>query len=441
MRHIISYFILLISIVWVGYFLERDQFYSLLLFYTAGFSAFLFLYYQFRQKNDLRFVIRFSYFLRIALLFALPNLSNDFYRFIWDGRMSVLGFNPFTVLPNDFIGTENFALVGNDAQELYDGQGSLSPGNYTCYPPVNQVFFIIPAFLFPQNIFLSVVFMRIMIIASEIGTIHFGRKILKKLNLPDSNILFYALNPFVILELTGNLHFEAITIFFLVTAIYYLLQEKWLMSALFMTLSVSVKLIPLLFLPLMVKKLGQWKTVYYTVIVIAGSVILFLPFFSQELISNFMSSIDLYFRKFEFNASIYYLIRWIGFQTHGWNIIQKAGPLLGILVFSIILILSVVPKNHFNRQIMVSMLFAVTLYYFFATTVHPWYVAVPLILSIFTRYRFVVVWSFLVILSYNAYQYDIYSENLWFNVFEYGIVIGFMIAELGLKKTGLRHQA
>jgi len=280
-----------------------------------------------------------------------------------------------------------------------------------------------------------------MIIASEIGTIHFGRKILKKLNLPDSNILFYALNPFVILELTGNLHFEAITIFFLVTAIYYLLQEKWLMSALFMTLSVSVKLIPLLFLPLMVKKLGQWKTVYYTVIVIAGSVILFLPFFSQELISNFMSSIDLYFRKFEFNASIYYLIRWIGFQTHGWNIIQKAGPLLGILVFSIILILSVVPKNHFNRQIMVSMLFAVTLYYFFATTVHPWYVAVPLILSIFTRYRFVVVWSFLVILSYNAYQYDIYSENLWFNVFEYGIVIGFMIAELGLKKTGLRHQA
>ena len=426
--------LLAICLVWVSYFIEREQFLYFFSLYSIIFAAFLFLYNSFQKNNLLKFGIQLSLILRLLLLFALPNLSNDFYRFIWDGRMSVLGFNPFTVLPNDFIGTENMAMVGKDAQELYDGQGSLSPGNYTCYPPINQVFFIIPAFLFPQNIFLSVVLMRLMIIGAEMGTIHFGRKILRKLNLPESNILLYALNPFVILELTGNLHFEAVTVFFLVVAVYYLLSDKWLKSALFMTLSVSVKLIPLIFLPVLLKKLGQYRTVKYSLFVILGSLILFLPFFSQELLSNFMSSIDLYFRKFEFNASIYYVIRWVGYQTHGWNIIQKTGPLLGIVVFVIVLLISIIPKNQDPKQLMVSMLFAVSIYYFLSTTVHPWYLAVPLILSVFTRYRFMIVWSLLVMLSYHVYQFDDFSENLWINVVEYGVVFGFLIGELMTNK-------
>ncbi|MCF8368833.1 MAG: hypothetical protein K9G76_07295 [Bacteroidales bacterium] len=430
MRQIISYLVLLISILWIGYGLERDQFYSLILFYTAGFAAFMFIYYQFHNKVDIKAALQLSYLLRIVLLFAIPNLSNDFYRFIWDGRMSVLGFNPFTVLPNEFIGTDNLALVGNDAQELFEGQGVLSPGNYTCYPPVNQLFFIIPAFLFPQNIYLSVILMRVMIIGAEIGTIQYGRKILKKLQLRESNILLYALNPLVVIELTGNLHFEAVTIFFLLVAIYFLLSDRWLKSSLFMMLSVSVKLIPLIFLPVLLKHLGQRKTLFYSLIVILGSTLLFLPFFNRELIENFLTSIDLYFRKFEFNASIYYLVRWIGYYTHGWNIIQKAGPLLAIAVFVWVIILSVVPKNQFPKQLINSMMFAIATYYFLSTTVHPWYIAVPLILSVFTPYRFVVIWSFLVILSYNAYQGEIYRENLWLNITEYGMVFGFMIAEL-----------
>ncbi|MEZ5083664.1 MAG: hypothetical protein R2750_09460 [Bacteroidales bacterium] len=432
--------LLAICLVWVSYFVEREQFIFFFILYFFSFAAFLVLYQSFRKNDSLKFGIQLSLILRVLLLFVIPNLSNDFYRFIWDGRMSVLGFNPFTVLPNDFIGTENMAMVGKDAQKLYDGQGSLSPGNYTCYPPVNQVFFIIPAFLFPQNIFFSIVLMRLMIIGAEIGTIHFGRKILRKLNLPESNILLYALNPFVIIELTGNLHFEAVTVFFLVVAVYYLLSEKWLPSALFMTLSVSVKLIPLIFLPVFLKRLGQNRTLKYSLFVILGSIILFLPFFSQELGSNFMSSIDLYFRKFEFNASIYYIIRWIGYQTHGWNIIQKAGPLLGIVVFVVVLLLSIIPKNQNPKQLMVSMLFAVSIYYFFSTTVHPWYLAVPLILSVFTRYRFMIVWSLLVMLSYNAYQFDDFQENLWFNMVEYGLVFGFLIGE-ALSKNSVQFKS
>ena len=134
------------------------------------------------------------------------------------------------------------------------GLGTLSPGNYTCYPPLNQFFFFIATFLSPQSIFGSIIILRIFIILADVGTIILGKKILKKLNLPESNIILFALNPFVIIELTGNLHFEGVTIFLLILAIYYLLHEKFFKSAVWMALSISVKLIPVIFIPTVSKK-------------------------------------------------------------------------------------------------------------------------------------------------------------------------------------------
>jgi amino acid transporter len=47
------------------------------------------------EKNNFNFLILISVLFRL-LIFSLPNLSQDFYRFIWDGRLILLGLNPFT---------------------------------------------------------------------------------------------------------------------------------------------------------------------------------------------------------------------------------------------------------------------------------------------------------------------------------------------------------
>jgi len=164
------------------------------------------------------------------------------------------------------------------------------------------------------------------------------------------------------------------------------------------------------------------------------SIVLFIPYLSPGLIENFASSIDLYFRKFEFNASFYYIIRWIGYKTIGWNIIQKAGPLLGLIVFTFVLLISLIRKNEKPKQLMISLLFAISVYYFFSTTVHPWYIAIPLILSVFTQYKFAVIWTFTVMLSYFAYSSQSFQESLWLIAIEYTVVYGFLIYELMPKK-------
>ncbi|NJW55608.1 mannosyltransferase, partial [Salinimicrobium sp. CDJ15-91] len=108
--------------------------------------------------------------------------------------------------------------------------------------PLNQVFFALAALLGGKSILGSVIWLRIFIIAADIGILYFGRKLLKQLNLPESNIFLYLLNPLIIIELTGNLHFEGVMLFFMVAGLYLLQRQKWLFSALLFSCSIAVKL-------------------------------------------------------------------------------------------------------------------------------------------------------------------------------------------------------
>jgi hypothetical protein len=73
---------------------------------------------------------------------------------------------------------------------------------------------------------------------------------------------------------------------------------------------------------------------------------------------------------------------------------------------------------------------AISFYYFTTTTMHPWYLATLVILSVFTNYRFPIIWSFVIILSYQAYANTPWQENIWLMVFEYLIVYGYLCWEI-----------
>ena len=96
--------ILILSLVcyfFFAYFLERTQFYIVTFLWIALFSSF---YLLLQNKNSsFNTLIIVAILFRCIFLFATPNLSQDFYRFIWDGRMLLNGFNPYLYLPETFI--------------------------------------------------------------------------------------------------------------------------------------------------------------------------------------------------------------------------------------------------------------------------------------------------------------------------------------------------
>lgn len=434
-----------------GYFLERTQFNLLLFLWISLFGCF----YWLLKSNTFSFntLALLSILFKLIFLVAIPNLSQDFYRFIWDGRMIFEGLNPYLSLPKVFIEQQKYPV--NQAVELYNGMGIMNGSHYTNYPPINQLCFLIAAIFANKSILGSVLVMRVIIILADIGILYFGKKLLASLNLPVRNIFLYALNPFIIIEMTGNLHFEPVMLFFLVWSLYKLQQQKWVLAAILFACSVSVKLIPLLFLPLFFqwfvkkrvhnKSLITWnwfkfysekpqKLLYFYLLILAIILLLFLPFYSSELISNYFNSVGLWFKSFEFNASFYYIAREIGYLFRGYNEIAIIGKIMPILTVLFLIGLSFFRNNKSTIQLITAMLFGLSFYYFTSTTMHPWYIATLLILSVFTKYRFPLIWSFVIILSYQAYANLPWKENLWFVGLEYLILYVFLIWEVSIKK-------
>lgn len=388
-----------------AYYLNRSDFEILMLCYTLLFSGYI--YIAKKPTFNFKEIVAYAVFFRLIFLFSVPPLSDDFYRFIWDGRMIIDGVNPYLVLPSEFIQTNS----NRDFQFLFENMNSQN--YFTVYPPINQFFFGLASFIGNGNIYFEIIALRSFIILAEIGTILVLPKLLQQFNINKNLSLFYILNPLVIIELTGNLHFEGVMIFFLITAIYFAVNNQILFSSIFWTLAIGTKLIPLIFLPVLIKVVGVKKSLYHFNVIAFGCILMLLPFLSNELISNFFSSLDLYFQSFEFNASIYFLVREIGYLIKGWNTIHFIGPAMGILTFLGIVSILFFYKKKSNKSFLTACYFALLFYLLMATTVHPWYLSTLVLFGVFTKYKWIAItWSFLVVLSYGAYSGEEYSQNL-----------------------------
>ena len=422
----------LLGYIWLGYGTVRSDFSQLVILF--GLLSTIYIFALYKKVFDIGFplLLGSAMLLRVSLLFMTPNLTDDYFRFIWDGLLFSHGFNPYLFTPSQFI-QGSHAITGI-TNSLYASLNS--PGYYTVYPPVCEFIFGLSARLAGGNILGNIILIRLVILAAEFGTIYFLCRLAPKLSSSRNAVALYAFNPLVIIELTGNLHFEAIMLLFLVLSIYLLVLHKQIYSALSFGLAVGVKLLPLIFLPLLIKRIGWIKTAIFCAIVGATTVVLFLPFYSAELIPNFFSSIRLYFQTFEFNASIYYVLRWIGYQLTGYNLIATVGIVLAIATFLAIIAIAVTEKKMNWLSIFQGMLFCLTAYFLLATTVHPWYITTLVLVSVFTVYRYPILWSILIILSYSAYRTVPYSENLWLISIEYVILLSYMGYELFKNLSG-----
>jgi hypothetical protein len=411
-----------------AYDLVRTDYIKLICLYTGLFILFAALVIY--QKHNIKFLTFISFLFRAVFLLSIPNLSQDFYRFIWDGRMLLEGWNPYLSTPEFFISKGEFPIF--QAQELYDGMGTLNGSHYTNYPPLNQICFVLANLIPGKGILSSVIGMRLLIIAADFGTLYYGKRLLEKLNIPSHNIFWYILNPFIIIELTGNLHFEGVMIFFLVWSLYLMQYEKWRSAAAAFACSVSIKLIPLIFLPLFFQKFGWKKSLRFYVIVGLISALFFVPFYSSEFFNNYTETVGLWFQNFEFNGSLYYIAREIGYSFRGYNEIGVIGKIIPVLVILFVLLITFFRNNKALPQLISAMLLVLAFYFFVSTTVHPWYIATLLILSVFTKYKFPLVWSFMIVLSYLAYAKNDNTENLWIIGLEYATVYGVLIWDVFL---------
>ena len=419
---------MILYIIW-AYNLARFEHSKLLLIYTVLFGSYYFIVKN--QKIKESWLSYLAVLFRLLFLLAIPNLTQDFYRFVWDGRLILEGLNPYLHTPNELM--ESSIGLFPQMNTLYEGMGALSAKHYSNYPPVHQMPFIIAAFISKHSILGSIVVLRLILISADLGILVFGKKLLKKLNKPTRTMYWFILNPLVIIELTGNLHFEGLMLCFFIISLYFIHSKKWHIAAVVMALSIAVKLVPVLSLPLFLNKLGWKKSVLFYSVTAAVFIILFIPFFSFGLLENFSATIGLWFSNFEFNASVYYFLKGTLENINGVSVINS----MGIIVACVVTLQTsclLLKKKKETSQIILTILWILSGYYFISTTVHPWYIISLLLLSVFTNYKFVLVWSYTLILSYIAYNEYSVEECNSILIIEYTPVILMLGWELYSKK-------
>jgi alpha-1,6-mannosyltransferase len=151
---------------------------------------------------------------------------------------------------------------------------------------------------------------------------------------------------------------------------------------------------------------------------------MFLPFWHHLFIAHFSNSLNLYFQKFEFNASLYYVLRMLGKAYYGYSPTVQISMVLKICTLST-LAYFFFQKGNFYRQIFLFF----TCYILFQSTVHPWYLSTLVLLSVFVPFRYGIIWSGAIMLSYIHYWNNQYQEHYALIVLEYLMVLTYFLYE------------
>ena len=421
MPRLTLYSLLILSLagyVLMGYFVNRSNFELLITIYSS-LSLFSYLIIKNKEHYNFKTLLLSGIFFRFCLIFSTPALSDDFYRFVWDGRIQQLGFNPFDFTPRQVLNQNSDTFLNQLFPYLN------SPDYFSVYPQLSQVLFNIASLIGQDSLQINIIALKSMIFISEIGTIYLLSKLLNKRKKDPSLILIYLLNPLIIIELIGNIHFEAFMIFFFLLSTLLFYNQKIIGSATALSLSIQAKLLPILVIPFLIKKIGIKKTIGYGLLCIFISTLISIGSINTiDRISHIAESLNLYYGKFEFNGGIYLFFRSIGWWAMGYN------PIALISKLMILFTLAGIIYAYLKESDMLSGFFWVLIIYLgFAAIIHPWYLAPLVALSIFVRFRFILVWSALIPLSYISYRTLPYTENYWIIGLEYVIVIGYFLWE------------
>ncbi|MGY6543198.1 glycosyltransferase 87 family protein [Arthrospiribacter ruber] len=429
MKKILLLLVHAVAFLAMAYFLERRDFWWQLGLYAILFGTYYVAF--FREKLTLRLWegILAAAILRLLFLFSIPVLSDDFYRFVFDGQLLYHGVNPYLHLP-----VESAELFGFGESAYWQSllKGMNSPEYYSVYPPLHQFVFWISA-LAGENLLANVILLRFVILGFEAITFFLLFQIIHLKNLPLNFLWLYAFNPLVILELSGNLHFEGMVLAFLLLAVYSWERSRSKQSGLAWSLASGLKLTPLILGPLWLRSWSGINLRTFLIFAGVGTVFFLSPLFFGNSFSGFWSSFQLYQNSFEFNASFYYLIReiWSGFV--GYNPIIYLVPILSAVTLFGILLFAYLWKVGSLQQLVQGGVWIYLIYLLLQPVVHPWYLIPAFGLSVLIRDRIFLAWTAVVFLSYSAYQTIPVKENFVLIFLEYGVVIFFLFSSLASK--------
>jgi hypothetical protein len=340
---------------------------------------------------------------RIILLFTTPTLSDDVYRYLWDGYVANEGVSPYAYAINapelDYLDIPQRAMANN--------AWMASP-----YLPAAQAVFFGVTAVFPLQPF----YLQLAMVICELYAAWILARLLALAFLPPQRLLIYLWNPLVIVEVAHGAHIDAWMLLLALLAVYYALKQAeensqqstanhqrrttsaeqvttgglflgvdylWVLSPLFLGLATLTKILPVLLLPVLFWFWNWRQRIFFGLLV----VIMLLPFglqagwglLGEKDGTGLFGALRIYSSQWRFNSGIFHWLE-VGVGKQGFNdpaVIAKGviGLLFLLLITAVWLLARKQKRPRAALRLMSLPLMGYTL---LTPTLHPWYILILL---------------------------------------------------------------
>ncbi len=329
--------------------------------------------------------------LRLLALPMLPALSDDGYRYLWDGLVvHAAGESPYALRPSDR------ALAPWRSEVVFERMNS--PGYYSVYPPASQAVFWLSATLYGTwGWHASWWLLKGLLVAAELV----GIAMLVRVVGP-TRAAFYAWSPLAVVEIAGQGHTEALVVAGLglvlggVGGRQVSLRFPW--ASVGVTIAGLTKLYPFAALPAVWRRDG-WPGLVVSVLIGVG---LSAWFWAPDALAHGAESLGLFFGTFDEYAAPYRVLKAVLYPLVGAGAARTASVALSGAALAAIIGAHLVDDGTRASlvRIVAVVVVGVTVT---STTLHPWYWLPALYLIPLLELRTITWIAFLSTVAYVGY--------------------------------------
>ena len=309
-------------------------------------------------------VLAYAVVFRLLLFPLPPSLSDDSYRYVWDGVATVNGLNPYGYTPD---ATELSTLRTDIVYSRLNSQSW-----HSVYPPVSQYIFAIGAILHKHGWIYSHFGIKALFVILELLAVFLIARMVQA-----RWVLLYALNPIVLVETAGQAHTESALVLLLVLTILWARKGNGRLASVALACAAWVKLYPFVLFPFLWRRF-RWDGLWPGMV---AAVLLALPFAAPHVVGNVLGSLKLYSSFFEFNAGLYYTAKKAFLIITGADWSKWLGPALRYCFIASLPFLYYL-DGKYRWSLVKAFLMTIGCYLVLSTTVHPWYLVGIIVLAV-----------------------------------------------------------
>lgn len=329
------------------------------------------------------FIIGAALLFRLTVFPIFPALSDDLYRYRWEGKLQANGGNPYQVAPIDprwsklrdttweNVGSKDFKTIYGPLIELEERWTYKAVAGLT--DEYAQVFWLkLPA------------------IVCELGLIWAVAELLRRRGMPADRLLIYAWAPLPIVEFWIGGHNDALVVLTIVLALVAAAANRWPAAFLALSVGIVAKIWPLILLPAFLwrsRKAGL-LTPAWSLIVLPLAAILFIPYQTRvvenaEFASGFVGG-------WRNNDSLFGAILWLA----GGDLYRAKYTTFALI--AAVAIAAALVRWSLEKAVFVTIVFMLLV----SANCHPWYLTWFVPLLTFFPYTPILLWTALMPLSY-----------------------------------------